>query len=201
MPTVLKLGPADHGRRLSRDEYESADYREGFKYELIDGRLAVSPQANFSQHWLERWLVRRLDRYADGHPEVVGFLANKGRVFVPGREDLTAAEPDVALYHALPDLETVDEIDWRLISPFLVAEVLTTEDNAEKDFVRNVDLYFQVPTIREYWILDGRGQAEQPTLHVRRRHGSRWVVREVAAGETYESRLLPGFRLVLQPRR
>jgi Uma2 family endonuclease len=201
MATMLKLGPADQGRPLRLDEFEAADYEEGFKYELIDGRLAVSPQANFSQHWLERWLVRQLDRYGDDRPEVVAFVANKGRVFVPGRPDLTAAEPDIALYRELPAAETVDEIDWEAVHPFLVAEVLTTEANVEKDFVRNVELYFQVPSVREYWILDGRAQAERPTLHVRRRHGSRWVVREVLPGETYETRTLPGFKLRLQPRR
>jgi Uma2 family endonuclease len=201
MRTILKLGPTDHGRPLSLDEYEVADYEEGFKYELIDGRLAVSPQANFSQHWLERWLVRRLDRYADTRSDVIGFLANKGRVYIPGRDDITAAEPDIALYRELPAADDIDEIDWQAISPFLVAEVLTSEDNVVKDFVRNVDLYFLVPTIREYWILDGRERAERPTLHVRRRHGSRWVVREVAPGEIYETRALPDFRLRLQPRR
>ena len=201
MATMLKLGPADQGRPLRLDEFEAADYEEGFKYELVDGRLAVSPQANFSQHWLERWLVRQLDRYADDRPDLVGFLANKGRVFVPGRPELTVAEPDIALYHELPAAETVDDIDWPATRPFVVAEVLTSEETVEKDFVRNVELYFLVPSIREYWILDGRVQAERPTLHVRRRHGSRWVVREIPPGDTYESRTLPGFKLHLQPRR
>lgn len=201
MATMLKLGPTDRGRPLRLDEFEAADYEAGFKYELIDGRLAVSPQADFSQHWLERWMVRQLDRYADDRPDVVGFLANKSRVFVPGRPDLTALEPDIALYHELPEAETVDEIDWAAIRPFLVGEVLTKEENVEKDLVRNVELYFQVPSIREYWILDGRARTERPTLHVRRRHGSRWIVREILPDETYETRTLPGFKLHLQPRR
>jgi Uma2 family endonuclease len=201
MSTIVKLSASDHGRPMSLDQFEAADYEEGFQYELIDGRVAVSPQANFSQHWLERWLVRKLDRYADSRPDIVGFVANKARVFVPDRDDVTAPEPDIALYHEQPEAEEVAKINWQAISPFIVAEVLTTDDNIEKDFTRNVELYFLVPTIREYWILDGRRNAAEPTLHVRRRHGSRWILREVMPGETYETRTLPGFRLRLRPRR
>ena len=44
MSTVQsKLGPADHGRAMTLDEFDDADYEPGYKYELIDGRLYVSP--------------------------------------------------------------------------------------------------------------------------------------------------------------
>jgi hypothetical protein len=33
--TRLYLTPADHGRRLSLEEFESADAQAGFRYELI----------------------------------------------------------------------------------------------------------------------------------------------------------------------
>jgi hypothetical protein len=64
-----------------------------------------------------------------------------------------------------------------------------------------VDLYLQVPSIREYWVLDPRTSAGQPTLLVYRRRGQRWqrVIR-VAGGGTYTTRLLPGFTLVLDTR-
>jgi Uma2 family endonuclease len=35
----------------------------------------------------------------------------------------------------------------------LVGEVVW-EDDPDKDLVRNVELYLQVPSIREYWVLD-----------------------------------------------
>ena len=64
-----------------------------------------------------------------------------------------------------------------------------------------MELYLQVPTIREYWIIDGRDDPDRPVMLVYRRRGSRWqnVIR-VEAGETYETRLLPDFRLLLDPR-
>ncbi len=82
----------------------------------------------------------------------------------------------------------------------LVVEVLY-DDDPDKDLVRNVELYLQVPSIREYWIIDGRNDPDRPVMFVYRRRGRRWqnVIR-VAAGDVYETRLLPDFRLLLEPR-
>lgn len=98
--------------------------------------------------------------------------------------------------HHLP----VRERRWQDIRPVLVVEVLY-DDDPDKDLVRNVELYLQVPSIREYWIIDGRNDPDRPVMFVYRRRGRRWqnVIR-VAAGDVYETRLLPDFRLLLEPR-
>ena len=75
-------------------------------------------------------------------------------------------------------------------------------DDPKKDLTRNVELYLQVPTIREYWVFDTlRDGAERPHLIAHRRWGGRWRVLEVAPGGTCTTRLLPGFRLIVDPRR
>src|SRR5437764_3177113 len=102
MSTVhLKLGPADHDRPLSLDDYESADYEPGFKYEIIDGRLYVSPEANFPESVIENWLQRKLFAYSDAHRDVINYVAVKSRVFVHKRKKATVPEPDLAAYHDL----------------------------------------------------------------------------------------------------
>jgi Uma2 family endonuclease len=58
-----------------------------------------------------------------------------------------------------------------------------------------------VPSIKEYWLFDTRQSADRPTLHVYRRSRSRWQMKEVAYGETYTTKLLPGFKLVVDPRK
>jgi Uma2 family endonuclease len=197
---ALKLGPADHGRPLSLGDYEAADYEPGFKYEIIDGRLAVAPLPNLPENRLERWLGRKLDRYADRHPGVINFVTEKPRVFVPGRVGSTVPEPDIACYHDFPTDADPDTVGWEDVSPVLVCEVLVDGD-PDKDLVRNVDLYFEVPSVKEYWVLDGRAGTARPTLIQHRRYGRRWVVREYPSGSTFATKLLPGFALPIDPRK
>lgn len=200
MAVKLRFGPADHGRPVTADEAADADYAEGFKYEVIDGRFYVSPQPNLPEHSLERWLRRKLERFADDHPDVIGWVANKARVFVPDRPELTVPEPDLAVYRNFPFDVPIRDLNWEEVSPVVVAEVLVDAD-PEKDLVRNVDLYFQVPSVAEYWVLDGRDNPDEPLLVARRRWEARWVITEVPYGETYTTPTLPGFDLLIDPRR
>jgi hypothetical protein len=63
MTTVLKLGPGDHGRPTTFDEFMAGDYEEGFRYELIEGKLYVSPTPELPHAWTESYLYDRLRRY------------------------------------------------------------------------------------------------------------------------------------------
>jgi Uma2 family endonuclease len=159
----------------------------------------VASQPNLPEGLAEKWLLKELERYAEEHPETVNFVYNKARVFVPNRVGLTVPEPDVAAYRDFPLELALTRLRWRDVSPILVGEVIA-KDDPDKDLVRNVDLYLQVPSIREYWILDTRISAAEPTMYVLRRRGQRWQrTIEVHFGETYTTRLLPGFELRLVP--
>jgi len=191
-----QFGPADHGRRLTYDQYLAGEFAEGFKYELIDGALFVSPEANPTHSWVEVWLMAQLLKYSTEHPEVINHVNNKARVFVPGRVDLTAPEPDVAAYQDFPRGRPSLRVRWENFSPVLVAEVISPRGE-EKDLVRNVELYWQVPSIKEYWVFDLRPEAQHP-LFVYRRQATKWKVLRKAPGETYTTRLLPGFALQVE---
>jgi Uma2 family endonuclease len=199
MATVLRLGPADHGRPMTLEEFLTSGWEEGYHYELIDGKVYVAPLPNLPEDRVEKWLFFKFQLYAAGHPGVLSYLTDKARVFVPGRRRATCPEPDVAAYRDFPVERAIRAVRWQDVSPFLVVEVLSADD-PDKDLVRNVELYLQVPTIKEYWILDTRADPDCPSLRVHRRHGGRWHVKDVEFGETYTTRLLPGFRLVLDPR-
>jgi Uma2 family endonuclease len=197
MATILHLGPGDHGRPLSRDEFETAHYRGGFHYELIEGKLYVSPLPDPPHESLDLWLGEHLSAYVRSHPAVLNRVSYAARVFVPGEEEETSPEPDLAAYENYPFHIPKRQRDWRQIHPVLVAEIVS-EGAPDKDLVRNVELYLRVPSIREYWILDPRGDADYPDLLVYRRRGRRWQrpIR-VAGGGTYTTRMLPDFSLVL----
>lgn len=201
MTTQLYLTPKDRGRALSLEQFESACGQEGYHYELIDGKLQVSPLPDMPHDFIRKWLERQLDDYSDRHPDILGHVQAPARVFVPGRVGGTTPEPDVACYRVFPEEANVEELNWQDFSPIAVAEILS-EDTADKDLVRNRDLYLQVASIREYWILDPRTNANQPSLTVHRRRGQRWQqALEIAGGQTYITRLFPDFQLVLRVRK
>ncbi len=200
MAVAISLGLADHGHPVTLEEFESAEFEEGYKYELIDGRLYVSPAANLPEDRIVFWLFRKLYEYMLHRPKAMKHLSQKARVFVPGRDEATCPEPDISAYRVFPIEMPLSEVKWQSVSPILVVEVLVDTD-PHKDLVRNVELYLQVPSIREYWLLDARYSADEPTLIVHRRRGKRWVRREFHFGETYKTKPLPGFSLVVDPRK
>jgi Uma2 family endonuclease len=199
-PRRLKLTPADHGREIDPELFEQATGEEGYRYEIIDGRVYVSPTPNMPQADLDSWLYEKLLDYKTAHPRIINHVAAKARVFVHARELATRPEPDVAAYSDYPHHIPRRLRKWQDVMPVLVAEVIS-ENDPGKDLVRNVPLYLDVPTIREYWILDSRPDPDQPTLIVYRRRGHRWMKPiTVPYGEVYETpRFLPGFRLLIDP--
>ena len=200
MATVTtKIGPTDHDRPMLLEEFEAADFEEGYKYELINGRLYVTYEADPPEDWLEKWLWGKLYRYSLKRPAVINYVSNKTRVFVPSRTVDTVPEPDLAAYHNYPIHLPLRRIRWRNVSPLLVGEILSPND-PHKDLIRNVQLYLQVPSIKEYWLVDGREDADRPAMRVHRRHGKRWQVIDLGYKDVYTTKLLPGSRLVIDPR-
>jgi Uma2 family endonuclease len=186
---------------MTLDDFMASDHLEGYQYELIDGKLYVTPAPNLPENRVEIWIMMKLWNYSQENPSVVNFVSPKARVFVPGRRGVTNPEPDVTVYRDFPVESALDAVRWQDVTPALVVEVLSRED-PDKDLVRNAELYLQVPSIREYWLFDTRSEgANRPTLRVHRRWGSRWRVIDLDYGEMYTTKLLPGFELVVDPRR
>lgn len=172
MIAALKLGPRHHGQPLTLEEFENADYRGGFKYELIEGKLYASLLPSLPEDLVEKWLFYELKNYAEAHPEVLNYVTTKARVFAPGRKG-TIPEPDLAAYHDFPHDVPLRELRWQDVSPVLVGEVVSADD-PDKDLVRNVALYLRVASIKEYWVVVAREDPARPTLIVHRRHGKSW---------------------------
>jgi Uma2 family endonuclease len=83
--------------------------------------------------------------------------------------------------------------------PVVVAEVLS-EGGEDKDLVCKMALYLQVPSLREYWVLDPLAAADRPALRVHRRRGAAWLRPiDVPFGGVYSTRLLPGLVLRIGP--
>lgn len=197
MSTMLRIGPHDHGRELTYDEFLAGDYDEGYKYELIAGELYVSPQANFPHDWVEGHVRKLLTFYWSRRPDLIKWVSPKARVFVPGQRKATCPEPDVAVYR---DCLPGKHADWQQFSPLIVVEVVSDTD-PDKDYVRNVALYQQVPSILEYWIFDKCGDDDGPVLRVYHRDSGEqeWMVADYGPADTYATSLLPGFEMPVTP--
>jgi Uma2 family endonuclease len=196
----LKLGPVDHGRQLSLDEFDEAEFVPGARYEIIDGRLYVSAEPNFAENYLETWLFIKLITYSGQRQDIINYVTVKSRLFIHSRNEATVPEPDIAAYCNLPRDKPLKALHWRDLGPIVVAEILV-EGDPYKDLERNRELYLEAPSIREYWILDGRENPDEPTLLQYRRRGKRWIERSFAFGSTFTTKLLPGFSLAIDPRK
>src|SRR5262245_13886190 len=71
MTTQMYLTPADRGRALTREEFENAHAQEGYQYELIEGKLEVSPLPNLPHDRLRKWLGRLFDDCVARRPDVI----------------------------------------------------------------------------------------------------------------------------------
>jgi Uma2 family endonuclease len=189
-------GPADHGRAVTDAEIQGARWIEGYHYEIIDGRVYVSPLPDLSHDDFAEWLAESLRAYARAHPEIINAVKTRSRVFVPGRRRTTAPEPDLAAYRDFPYHVPVPQRRWQDVSPVLVAEVVSGD--VAKDLVRNVDLYERVPAIQEYWVMNQSIGPDDFFFRVYRRRGRKWQKPiDLGLGNTYTTRLLPGFSLFL----
>lgn len=193
MSTVLKLGSADHGRPMTFEEFLDGSYEEDFQYEIIEGRLYVTPAPNLPHDRITTFIYRQLIHYSEQHPDIINYVTQKARVLVDLETGFTSPEPDIAVYQNFPENF---QAGWRDVHPLLVVEVLGAHDE-EKDLHRNVDLYLSVPSIQEYWVFDIRQHLAKPTLHVYRRQNENWDISIHDASEVYKTQLLPEFSLAI----
>src|SRR5205085_8316079 len=92
------LGPADHGQIVSMDEFETAPWEEGYRYELIKGRLYVSPVPEAPHDGILEWQLTHLGAYSRSHPEVINYISTAARIYIPGQSRRTTVQPDIAAY-------------------------------------------------------------------------------------------------------
>jgi len=199
-PRRVRLRPAWAGRDMSLEDFEKADCQEGWRYELIDGRVEVFPNPELPHDMVLEWIQGRLFAYRDAHREVINYVSSCCRVFIPGRREATCPQPDIAAYRDYPYRLPREMRRWQVFNPVLVVEVLS-EEYHRKDLVRNVALYRQAPSLQEYWVLDPRDAGDHPTLRVYRKRGARSWQRpiDVPFGGMYATPLLPDFALVVNP--
>jgi Uma2 family endonuclease len=186
--TLVKVGPADHGKRMSLEDFDKAETQEGFLYELSRGIITVSDVPKRRHLAQIQALRRQISGYDLTHPGLIDPIAAGSECKILLTELESERHPDIAINKtssALHDEETL----WATWIPDVGVEVVSP-GSEHRDYVEKKEEYFLFG-VTEYWIVD----FAQVKLTVLQRHGSRWREEEIRPPARYTSRVLPGFTL------
>ncbi len=184
--TMRRVGPTEHGQRMTLDEFIEADFEEGWLYELARGTLDVTEVPGIHHGRIVRRIARGILYYEDQHPGVINYSAGGGecRIRLPGMK--SDRHPDQAI-SLLPPPE--GRKPWTRWVPQIVVEVVS-EGGEERDYIEKREEYLRIGVI-EYWILDPCARR----LLVLQRAGDVWEEVNIPAGGSYRTHLLPGLEV------
>ena len=196
MPTTtrrkIRIGPLDHGRKMSLKAFEFAETEPGYHYELSRGYVTVSEIANFIHALIVSMIRDALGAYRIAHPELDHLILNgmECKLLIPALE--SERHPDIAVYLTRPR-GPKNRTMWRKWVPALVIEVVSAASD-HRDYFEKRDEYWTLG-VKEYWIVDVK-RAQIVTL---RRGKSDWIEKRLRPDDLCTSKLLPGFGLACKP--
>jgi Uma2 family endonuclease len=145
--TPLLIGPADHGRSMTLEEFLDADVVEGYRYELGRGVLEASEVPDDAHFQVVSNLYTAIGRYDRDHPGIILRFGggNELQLVLPGL--ISGRNPDLgAVLRGAPR-------DWRgRRLPAWVAEVVS-RGSVERDYRTKREEYLAYGLL-EYWIVD-----------------------------------------------
>ena len=185
--TRVRVGRADHGRRMTLDDFIEAEFEVAHHlYELARGVIVVTETPGINHGRTVGRLARIFVLYDETHPGVINYRAGGGecRLRLPGMQ--SDRHPDQAVYLGPPPPGPKPWTHW---IPDLVVEVVS-RGGKKRDYVEKREEYLRVG-VREYWIIDPMARQ----MRVLRRAGDVWDEVVVAPGATYRTHLLPGLEV------
>lgn len=182
------IGPNDHGRRMSLDEFDHAEVQEGFSYEL--GKLVVDvsdlPEPGHGE--IIEALREALYAYKIANRGIIHAIHGNGECKLLVGPTQSERHPDLSIYLAPPPQ---DADVWSVWIPAVVIEVVS-ESSRDRDY-NDKPLDYATFGVPEYWLFDRT--KKEVVIHKRRR--GMYVPQVLKSGETYQTTLLPGFELRL----
>ena len=183
-----KIGPDDHGRKMSLKDYEFVETQEGYLYELSRGYITVSQVAKLYHALIIAVIRNHLGAYQMAHPDLVFAILNGSECKLLVREWESERHPDLSVYLTKPKGRKDSKL-WRHWLPELVIEVVS-ERSIDRDYIDKRQEYWDLG-IKEYWIVD----AKRELAVILRRGKSDWIEKRVGPDGVITTKLLPGFAL------
>lgn len=157
------------------------------QYELFDGELVMTPSPSREHQRIAGKLYARLLDHVEKNGLGEAYISPLDAIFDP----YTTLQPDILFVSK----ERLPEVGRERIegAPDLVVEVLSPS-TFHKDLRRKMTVYSRFG-VQEYWIVDPEMKTIE--LYCRGQEGKEGLelARRFSAGETFESRLLAGFRV------
>lgn len=150
LKAAIKIGPADHGRRMSLADFDHAEVQEGHCYELGRGVIVVSDVPK-KRHLFQVASLRKQLMSSDfahaGKTQVIAG-GSECKIMVVGYE--SERHPNLALYMTLPPEE--GKLFWFTWIPELVIEVVSPGSEL-RDYQEKREEYLAFG-VREYWVFE-----------------------------------------------
>ncbi len=184
--TITKIGPADHGRRMSLEEFDQAEGQEGHLYELSRGIVTVSDIPGRRHLLLVNGINQQFWAHKITNPGQIEVIAagSDCKLLIAGL--VSERHPDVAVYKKPPPDTDISFEIWTGWVPEILVEVVSSSSRT-RDYEEQPEEYLQFG-VKEYWIVDG----DERTMIVMRRSRGRWVETTVRPPAIYWTKPLPG---------
>ena len=187
---AIKIGPADHGRRMTLAEFLDAEEVPGYRYELARGVIEVSEVPNDPHRQIVDTLHENFSAHRRLHPGLILCISEASGVQIVIEDPDTDRHPDLAIVFRG---KAPDDRGRRM--PDLVVEVVSSGRAArDRDYVAKRKDYLTFG-ILEYWIVDPLDR--RVTVLSRPDAGADWSERAFGDEDAIVSPLLPGFAVVV----
>jgi Uma2 family endonuclease len=185
LPELELLGPGANGTLMTPYEFDRADFEEGWRYELINGVLIVTPMPLNNETDPNEELGHLLRNYRDGHPQ--GSALNYTSYERTIRTKKNRRRMDRAIWAGLGRAPRKKEV------PTIAVEFVSKGRRSRiRDYVTKRDEYLRAG-VKEYWVFD----RFEHTLTVFSRAQGKNRSRVYTKEQIFKTDYLPGFELPL----
>jgi Uma2 family endonuclease len=184
-----RIGPRSAGRLMTPEQFDALGperFQPGYRYELINGVLVVTPPAGAGERDPNEELGYLLRTYRENHVQGSTLDATLPEQTVPTAVQRRRADRAIwAGLRRIPDEE-------KDIPTIVVEFVSSRKRDALRDYEHKRDEYLAAG-VKEYWVID----RFQRIMTVYQQAPLGPIHQVVTEAQSYETRLLPGFVLPL----